>query len=82
MGMEDVDLDPVQSILSNILRRKYPFNGCTVRNFSVQTFPEEIGYTLEQRLTLIDQQYKANLSNNPRNVELEELKDKYQKRES
>ena len=28
---------------------------------SVQTKPEEVGYTLEQRLTLIDQEYRKNM---------------------
>ena len=44
-----------------MIKRKYPFNGGTVKNMSVQTKPEEVGYTLEQRLTLIDQEYRKNM---------------------
>lgn len=62
MNINEADLDPSLSLLSNLLKRKYPFNGGTVKNVSIQTNPEEVGYTLEQRLTLIDQQYRKNMS--------------------
>ena len=62
MKINEADLDPSLSLLSNLLKRKYPFNGGTVKNVSIQTNPEEVGYTLEQRLTLIDQQYRKNMS--------------------
>ena len=55
MNMCEEDVDKKHSILSNLMKRKYPFNGNTVRSVTVQTSPEEIGYTLEQRLALIDQ---------------------------
>lgn len=55
LGMGDGDFDARFSVLDNIMKRKYPFNGGTYRTISVQTSPEEIGYTLEQRLALIDQ---------------------------
>jgi hypothetical protein len=55
MGIKENDLDPKLSVLANFMRKKYPFSGRTLRTVYTQTNPEEIGYTLEQRLTLIDQ---------------------------
>ena len=63
MNINSHDLESQYSILSNLIKRKYPFNGGTVRNVSIQTNPEEVGYTLEQRLSKIDQQYRNNVTN-------------------
>lgn len=62
MGKNEEDLDPKLSIISNLLKQKYPFNGSTIKSVAVQTSPQEVGYTLEQRLALIDQQYRKNVS--------------------
>ena len=61
MNIKEGDLEEDISILSNLMKRKYPFNGGTVRTISIQTNPEEVGYSLEQRLALIDQQYRQNV---------------------
>ena len=62
MNMSSEDMDDSYSVLSNIMKRKYPFNGNTVRSVTVQTTPEEIGYSLEQRLALIDQEHRKNIA--------------------
>lgn len=67
MNINGEDLDSSLSILSNFMKRRYPFNGSTVKNISIQTNPEEVGYTLEQRLSLIDQQYRKNMVDSKEN---------------
>lgn len=60
----NVNGDNKISILSHMIKKLYPFNGSTLRNISVQTNPEDIGYTLQQRLALIDQEYRINMNAN------------------
>ena len=61
------------------MKRKYPFNGNTVRAVSIQTSPEEIGYTLEQRLTLIDQEFRKNIAEKGQNSDSVSLSIEYKR---
>ena len=79
--MREEDFDGDFSILDNIMKRKYPFNGGTYRSISIQTNPEEIGYTLEQRLALIDQEYRKNINNGSVNKEEVDYKRKLEQLE-
>lgn len=55
MGLDHEGLDPDYSILENIVKRRFPFQGGTLRGIGVQTNVEDVSRTLEQRLALIDQ---------------------------
>ena len=58
MNLQHMHLDPACSILTNLMKKHYPFNLTSVTTSGAQTNPEEIGYSIEQKLMLIDQQYR------------------------
>lgn len=39
MGIAEQDLDSRFSILGNLIKRKYPFNGGTLKSTAIQTNP-------------------------------------------
>ena len=57
MGLDFYDLEDNLSAFQNISKRKFPFQGGTLMNAAVQTMVEELGHTLQQRLSLIDVEY-------------------------
>lgn len=44
-----------------MLRKKQPFSSSTLQSQEIQTNASEIGYTLEQKLMMVDQEYRINL---------------------
>ena len=46
-----------------MLRRNQPFSAETRQSVEVQTDGQEVGVGLEQRLMMVDQQYRTNLVN-------------------
>ena len=52
MGLGFEDLKDNLSAFQNIAKRKFPFQGGTLRNAAVRTMVEELGDTLYQRLSI------------------------------
>lgn len=46
MGLDEAGLEKGLSVLENIVKRKFPFQGGGLRNMSVQTVMEDLGHTL------------------------------------